>query len=119
MLFFSDTESEPKVIEVIERGTVTLPCYSLINRQMAIDKLNLLWRKDGRVVLNLTEGTTYHYPNFDYRANIFLDEIHKGDLSLVIKNIKMSDEGNYECFTKNDMQNVLSSVEVHVIKGNL
>lgn len=95
-----------------------MPCYSLVDRQLAYDKFNIQWRKDGRVALNLTEGTTHHYPDLDYRANIFLDEIQKGDLSLVIKDIKMTDEGTYECFTENNMENSLSTVHVHVIKGN-
>lgn len=72
------------------------------------------------MVLNLIEGTTHHHPDFKFRANIFLDEIHKGDFSLVIKDIKMTDEGNYECFNGNSSGNILSSVyvKVRVKKGN-
>lgn len=95
-----------------------MPCYRLIDRQLAYDKLNIQWKKDGKVVLNLIEGTTHHYPDLEFRANIFLDEIHKGDFSLVIKDIEMTDEGNYECLTGNSSGNILSSVKVHVNKGN-
>ncbi|XP_063067094.1 uncharacterized protein LOC134458605 [Engraulis encrasicolus] len=111
------TVSPPKEVEVIERGRVTLPCYGIINRRLADEQLNVLWKKDGYVVLNLTKGATHHYPGFGYRANIFLDGIRKGDMSMEIRKVELTDAGNYECSTENGEGKILSSVSLRVHKG--
>ncbi|KAL2088325.1 hypothetical protein ACEWY4_015224 [Coilia grayii] len=111
------TVSPPKEVHVIERGTATLPCYGAISRRLVNEQLNVHWKKDGYAVLNLTKGATHHYPGFGYRANMLLHDIRQGDFSMVIKNVEMTDDGNYECFTENNEGKILNSVKLRVLKG--
>lgn len=48
--------------------------------------------KDGRLVFE-NQNPSYHF-----RTRVFVDELIKGNVSLKIFKVKLSDEGTYRCF---------------------
>nr|XP_020515339.2 golgin subfamily A member 6-like protein 22 [Labrus bergylta]XP_029138503.1 golgin subfamily A member 6-like protein 22 [Labrus bergylta]XP_029138504.1 golgin subfamily A member 6-like protein 22 [Labrus bergylta] len=50
-----------------------------------------LWRQG-------EELETIKHPSFSGRTSVFIDELEKGNISLKLSKVKVSDEGGYKCF---------------------
>uniref|UniRef100_A0A3P9ATU1 Ig-like domain-containing protein n=1 Tax=Maylandia zebra TaxID=106582 RepID=A0A3P9ATU1_9CICH len=75
---------------------VVLPCS--LERPVDASQLQLEWgpdvvhlHKDGRLVFE-NQNPSYHF-----RTRVFVDELIKGNVSLKIFKVKLSDEGTYRC----------------------
>ncbi|XP_045898404.1 butyrophilin subfamily 2 member A2-like [Micropterus dolomieu] len=95
-------EQSPVIIEVEEDSDVILPC-SLSTKEDIEYKL-FDWKKDGQKEVFLYEAGT-HYNNgrpgqdeqFKGRVSHFPDELKYGNASIIIRNTKVTDSGNYTC----------------------
>ena len=85
-------------------GDVTLPC-SLEPGHYA-KNMTIVWRtseQDKYVHLSRLndDGTAGQIPSYKYRTKLFgTDELMKGNISLKLSQVKLSDAGNYTCFLK-------------------
>uniref|UniRef100_A0A8P4GBS2 Ig-like domain-containing protein n=1 Tax=Dicentrarchus labrax TaxID=13489 RepID=A0A8P4GBS2_DICLA len=76
---------------------VVLKCEAPRNTTINVAK----WKKDGlKYVLYYRDGRsdpTYQHPSFKGRVDLTDRELKDGDVSLVLKNVTISDRGTYEC----------------------
>ncbi|KAK9981275.1 hypothetical protein ABG768_000828 [Culter alburnus] len=77
---------------------VTLPCYARTEKQIADDAVNILWKKDDQIVLQVKKGITKYGSSFTDRASVSLHLYKDGDLSLTIFWVTTSDKGLYRCY---------------------
>ncbi len=92
----------PEVIKVKEGSDATLPC-SLSTKENITSKL-FDWKKDGQKEVFLYDAGI-HYNNgrsgqdeqFKGRVSHFPDELKYGNASIIIRNMKVADSGNYIC----------------------
>lgn len=85
---------------VVEEGSdVILPCSLSVN----IESKLFDWKKDGQEVFMYDRGV--HYNNgrtgqdqhFKGRVSHFKDELKRGNASIMIRNTKVADSGDYTC----------------------
>ncbi|KAJ8362577.1 hypothetical protein AAFF_G00367890 [Aldrovandia affinis] len=97
---FSDVRLEvldPSQVFVEFGQSVSLPCHGNINKQIRSDELHLRWQKDGQDVYKHQNSKTTYGPGFENRVSVSLDRAPHGDLSLTIKEARLSDQGEYRC----------------------
>ncbi|XP_044039824.1 butyrophilin subfamily 3 member A2-like isoform X3 [Siniperca chuatsi] len=97
-------EHGPGVVKVVvkEGSDVTLPC-SLSTKENIESKI-FDWKKDGQKEVFLYDAGI-HYNNgrpgqdeqFKGRVSHFPDELKHGDASIIIRNTKVADSGDYTC----------------------
>uniref|UniRef100_A0A8P4G8G7 Ig-like domain-containing protein n=1 Tax=Dicentrarchus labrax TaxID=13489 RepID=A0A8P4G8G7_DICLA len=87
-----------QVISVEPGGDVTLPCSAGDDSIRAVEWTRtdlepeyVLYYRDGR------SDPTYQHPSFKGRVDLTDREMKDGNVSLVIKNVIISDRGTYEC----------------------
>ncbi|XP_065806585.1 DNA ligase 1-like isoform X2 [Labrus bergylta] len=120
--------SQPVVSLVGE--DVILPCH-LDPVMNAFDMIVEWVRPDPnpRFVLVWRHGQeleTIKHPSFSGRTSVFIDELEKGNISLKLSKVKVSDEGGYKCFlptlsktsTVQLVVGAVSSPVVQMIKNN-
>uniref|UniRef100_A0A3Q3GQZ5 Golgin subfamily A member 6-like protein 22 n=1 Tax=Labrus bergylta TaxID=56723 RepID=A0A3Q3GQZ5_9LABR len=120
--------SQPVVSLVGE--DVILPCH-LDPVMNAFDMIVEWVRPDPnpRFILVWRHGQeleTIKHPSFSGRTSVFIDELEKGNISLKLSKVKVSDEGGYKCFLPtlsktSTVQLVVGSVSspvVQMIKNN-
>ncbi|XP_042184057.1 uncharacterized protein LOC121847415 [Oncorhynchus tshawytscha] len=79
---------------------VTLHCHGI-----TASEINFHWQKDVQMsVLKVEAGHTTFDPGFEDRASVSKDGYSKGDLSLTLTNITLSDRGTYQYFVGPDKQ---------------
>ncbi|XP_070786279.1 butyrophilin-like protein 2 [Enoplosus armatus] len=94
-------ESVPMKILASAGGTVILPCH--INVSGDIPEVE--WSKEGQhpeIAFLYRHGCeTYEMKDlvFQYRTNLFMNELKNGNVSLRISNVRLSDAGKYICKT--------------------
>ena len=94
---------EPDVIRVIVEGNdVILPC-SLISKENIVFK-SFVWKKDDKKQVFAYDAglhTNNDYPGqdeqFKGRVSHFPGELKSGNASIIIRNTRMEDSGNYTC----------------------
>ncbi|XP_044039508.1 CD276 antigen-like isoform X2 [Siniperca chuatsi] len=91
-----------KVINVEEGSDVTLPCS--LSSMEDIEYNFFIWRKDGQKEVFMYEGGFYYNngregqdEQFKGRVSHFPDELKLGNTSIIIRNTKLNDSGNYIC----------------------
>ncbi|XP_072254834.1 CD276 antigen homolog [Pyxicephalus adspersus] len=93
---------------------VILPCFFRPNEKLSHSSLNILWRlKSGNIrvhiFLNGIFEKQFQDKKFSERTKLFKEEFPKGNASLLLKDIQVSDAGIYECsviITEYTLQNV-------------
>lgn len=95
--------------------TVLLPCSTTASG----DVPTVEWRKDDRstfAFLYRDGCETFEMKNavFRYRTNLIRDELHNGNLSLVISNVQPSDSGKYQCVIRKNKETVIAILELFV-----
>nr|XP_029131435.1 butyrophilin subfamily 3 member A2-like isoform X2 [Labrus bergylta]XP_029131436.1 butyrophilin subfamily 3 member A2-like isoform X2 [Labrus bergylta]XP_029131437.1 butyrophilin subfamily 3 member A2-like isoform X2 [Labrus bergylta] len=92
--------SQPVVSLVGE--DVILPCH--LDPVMNAFDMTVEWARpdlNPRFVLVWLHGQelkTKKHPSFSGRTSVFIDELEKGNISLKLSKVKVSDEGGYKCF---------------------
>ncbi|XP_065818190.1 golgin subfamily A member 6-like protein 25 [Labrus bergylta] len=84
-----------------------------------VSRFILVWRQG-------EELETKKHPSFSGRTSVFIDELEKGNISLKLSKVKVSDEGGYKCFmpalskpsTVQLVVGVVSSPVVQMTKNN-
>ncbi|XP_018558422.1 butyrophilin-like protein 10 isoform X3 [Lates calcarifer] len=92
----------PGVVRVVEGEDAILPC-SLSTKEDIVQKL-FDWKKDGQKEVFLYDAGI-HYNNgrpgqdeqFKGRVSHFQEELKYGNASIIIRNTKIEDRGNYTC----------------------
>lgn len=90
----------PTTINTTVRGKAKLPCYARTQKQISDETVNILWKKDDQVVLQVLNGIIKYGPRFTDRASVSLKDYKDGELSLTIHNASRSDAGLYQCYHK-------------------
>ncbi|KAM7019154.1 butyrophilin subfamily 1 member A1-like [Tautogolabrus adspersus] len=107
--------SQPVVSLVGE--DVILPCH--LDPVMNAFDMTLEWARpdlDPRFVLVRRHGEEVEdkkHPSFRGRTSMFIDELEKGNVSLKLSKVKVSDEGGYRCF----MPELFKSSIVQLVVG--
>uniref|UniRef100_A0A3B4YG13 Ig-like domain-containing protein n=1 Tax=Seriola lalandi dorsalis TaxID=1841481 RepID=A0A3B4YG13_SERLL len=91
---------EPEIIKVTEGSDVTLPC-SIIED---ITKKRFEWKTDDQKEVFMYDNGSYsgqglsgQSEQFKGRVSHFPGELKNGDASIMIRNTKVADSGNYTC----------------------
>uniref|UniRef100_A0A3B4Z244 Ig-like domain-containing protein n=1 Tax=Stegastes partitus TaxID=144197 RepID=A0A3B4Z244_9TELE len=108
-------------ILVVRAGSdVVLPCsFSTKNN---IEPIRFVWRKNGRQEVFLYDAGN-HYNNgrqgqdeqFKGRVSHFPDELINGNASIIIRNTRQSDSGNYTC----DFLHIHQRFHIELLVGEL
>lgn len=82
---------------------VILPCSFPPNERFSHSTINIFWKfkSENIPVHYVLEGAfqrEMQHEKFTERTNLFSKEFSKGNASLLLKNIQVSDTGLYECF---------------------
>uniref|UniRef100_A0A3P9DSI5 Ig-like domain-containing protein n=1 Tax=Maylandia zebra TaxID=106582 RepID=A0A3P9DSI5_9CICH len=112
VLFFSVSSYQAE-----ENHNITLEWTFTTKPDTSISTLEILYvvhlHKDGRLVYE-NQNPSYHF-----RTRVFVDELIKGNVSLKIFKVKLSDEGTYRCFIpwiREEASIVLTVASTPVIK---
>lgn len=72
----------------------------VVNQEsLNLDQLSLSWEHNGRPLVEYKDNfMTFHEP----RALMPQEKFHKGNVSLILRNITMNDTGNYTCMIQYD-----------------
>ncbi|XP_043931978.1 uncharacterized protein LOC122805777 [Protopterus annectens] len=77
-----------------QRPTVLLPCYFSVNSGTAdLDHLTVRWEFHGNHVAKYTDNVLFN----SRRAQLSVEELRKGNASLVVINASPADAGDYTC----------------------
>ncbi|XP_070759581.1 butyrophilin-like protein 1 [Enoplosus armatus] len=92
----------PEVINVEEGRDAVLPCS--LSTKEDIESKVFDWKKDGQnevfmydAGIHYNNGRTGQDEQFKGRVSHFHDELKNGNASIIIRNTKMADSGNYTC----------------------
>lgn len=105
----------PTTVNTPVRSNITLPCYARTEKQIADDSVNILWKKDDKIVLQVQKGITTYGSGFRGRALVSLPRYKDGDLSVDILRVTTSDKGLYQCYySANDEHGYPGGVTLNV-----
>lgn len=80
-----------------------LPCY-LKNNVSAVD-MEVQWIVEGNRLVhhykNLIDQTANLLPQYHNRTSLFKDELQRGNISLRLSSVRLSDTNTYTCYVKN------------------
>ncbi|TFJ97119.1 serine hydrolase-like protein 2 [Platysternon megacephalum] len=98
-------------------GEVVLPCH--LSPKMSAENMEVRWfRSQFDAVVHL-----YHYgqdqyeqqmPEYQGRTELLKDDITNGSVSLRIRNIRSSDDGQYKCFFQSSVSSKYAFLELQV-----
>ncbi|XP_053171622.1 butyrophilin-like protein 1 [Scomber japonicus] len=94
--------AENGTTDIVGEGSdVTLPCS--LSRRQSITREKFVWRKDGGQVFLYDAGDHSYRTNtgqsqqFKGRVRHFPDKLKSGDASIIIRDTKVDDSGEYTC----------------------
>ncbi|XP_061102660.1 uncharacterized protein LOC133131360 [Conger conger] len=90
--------SVPPSVSIVVGMPASLPCYGDISKQAKYVDLDILWKRDGKMVYQLYYNITTTGPGFESRASVSPEQALYGNMSLSIKQTRFSDQGHYQCF---------------------
>ncbi|XP_031591152.1 butyrophilin subfamily 2 member A2-like [Oreochromis aureus] len=104
----------PKIVASAGQ-TVLLPCSTAASD----DVPTVEWTKDDLSAFAFLyrqgcETFEMKNPVFRYRTNLIRDELHHGNLSMVISNVQPSDSGTYRCAIRRKEETVIAILELFV-----
>uniref|UniRef100_W5LWK6 Ig-like domain-containing protein n=1 Tax=Lepisosteus oculatus TaxID=7918 RepID=W5LWK6_LEPOC len=96
-----------------------LPCY--LSPDISAEDLQIRWfREDYYSPVCLFEWGFYNLrvqnPAYRDRAGLFLEELHRGNVSLTLRDVRRSDRGQYTCMVLSDMMEDNTVIEL-VVRG--
>ena len=92
----------------------TLNCHGSTEKQTPNSEVHIYWEKDGQTVLNVTAGNTTYGPGFENRVSVSKDAYRQGDLSITLLDVRLSDQGNYQCFFGSKVMGIPGGVTLTV-----
>uniref|UniRef100_A0A674J3V7 Ig-like domain-containing protein n=1 Tax=Terrapene triunguis TaxID=2587831 RepID=A0A674J3V7_9SAUR len=98
-------------------GEAVLPCH--LFPRMSAENMELRWfRSQFSAVVHLYRGGRDQYgqqmPEYRGRTELLKDDITNGSVSLRIRNIRPSDDGQYKCFFQSSVSYEGAILEVQV-----
>ncbi|XP_069054696.1 T-cell surface glycoprotein CD4-like [Lepisosteus oculatus] len=99
MVFCSQVCSALDPVTGIYGDTVFLPCDGSSYRHIPEERKIIHWETADRHVVDFYRGRIQTYNGFENRAELSRERIRHGDFSLILHNVKFSDEDTYECRT--------------------
>lgn len=78
---------------------------------MSLQRLYVGWRTDQKVVFIRLDNDSYQGEGYEARVDVPEEELRKGNCSLVMKNISVTDAGIYRSYLKKFTQSVELSVD--------
>lgn len=113
MFLVVETVSSQEKVQGFTGGEALLTC---IYNEMDVKDVNLFWRdlndKNVYDVLNNQPDMSNQDPLYNNRASVFPQEYSKGNFSLLLKDLKLSDSGRFTCFIPE--VNILRQVDLTV-----
>ncbi|KAM9425702.1 butyrophilin subfamily 1 member A1-like [Pholidichthys leucotaenia] len=109
-------EIVPKTIQASAGGSVTLPCFVSLSGEVP----TVEWSKKGlnpNIVFLYRDGCedfAMKHLLFRYRTNLIMNELHHGNLSLIISNLMLSDSGMYQCAILKRKLQIIATVDLIV-----
>ncbi|KAM3924899.1 V-set domain-containing T-cell activation inhibitor 1-like isoform 1-T2 [Leptodactylus fuscus] len=97
--FWVSAYSYTVVTGIVGEGVI-LPCTVEYKDKFSYNTLNIIWRTEGVRVHHFYYGNVqekHQDKMFKGRTQLFYAEFPKGNLSLLLNNIRISDAGIYEC----------------------
>ncbi|XP_056608130.1 uncharacterized protein LOC130425773 [Triplophysa dalaica] len=106
-LIFSRTNTGFRVegsYKVDMGGLVVLPCF--IDPHLITEGLKIKWRRSGlkSPVCVYEYGSEVQHQDYHDRAHFYTEDIKHGNFSLLLKNVKKEDEGQYICTVNNKLR---------------
>ncbi|XP_069054452.1 butyrophilin subfamily 2 member A2-like isoform X1 [Lepisosteus oculatus] len=94
-----------------------LPCY--LSPDISAKDLEIRWfRKDYNEPICLYKLGFYNFnrqnPAYRDRAGLFLEELHRGNVSLTLRDVKRSDHGQYKCFVVSEQMDDEAIIDLAV-----
>ncbi|XP_078137919.1 butyrophilin-like protein 2 [Centroberyx gerrardi] len=89
----------PKPIEAVVGDDVILPCH--LKPPSDVTNLTVEWKVNGSVVHVYRHGGDSHDiqdKRFENRTSLLPEEMTKGNISLKLSSVQLSDTGHYKCF---------------------
>ncbi|KAM8974458.1 CD276 antigen [Pelodytes ibericus] len=81
---------------------VTLPCWFSPPVGFSLEELSVIWKltniQDVHAFAWGQEQLENQAPDFKNRTKLFPEELSKGNMSLLLQGVRLSDEGTYICF---------------------
>ncbi|XP_050777321.1 butyrophilin subfamily 1 member A1-like isoform X2 [Gopherus flavomarginatus] len=98
-------------------GEAVLPCH--LSPRMSVESMELRWfRSQFSAIVHLYRGGRDQYgqqmPEYRGRTELLKDDITNGSVSLRIRNIQPSDDGQYKCFFKSSVSYEEALLELQV-----
>lgn len=117
-LFTGTATSANNVPKIVASAgeTVLLPCSTTASDDVPAVE----WSKEGLppdIAFLYRDGCeTFEMKNpvFRYRTNLIRDELHHGNLSMVMSNVQRNDSGKYQCAIVRNPKTVIARVELFV-----
>ncbi|XP_051781973.1 CD276 antigen homolog isoform X3 [Erpetoichthys calabaricus] len=95
----------PEDIVGISGNDVLLPCVFSAPKPLDVQTVSFAWDRLPNInMLFFSSGKSNIAPGYTDRISLNDDQIDKGNISLVLKNIQKTDEGNYMCYPPQDQQ---------------
>ncbi|XP_029028605.1 CD276 antigen-like isoform X1 [Betta splendens] len=110
----SEVIGSDQAVRAVVGGDVILPCH--MKPPFDVTTLTVEWKtRNGAVVHKFTNGgdnTDIQNDQFKGRTSLFHDEMHKGNISLKLTNVTLTDAGNYTCSLRKQQQEKKGNVEL-------
>lgn len=104
----------PASLNISVGGKCKIPCYAETDKRAPDSSVYVLWEKDGQQLVKLEQGQMVYSSGFEQRLVMSAEEFRKGDLSLIITDVRYSDSGLYRCSLKDEEYGYPNSVALSV-----
>lgn len=96
--------SEDPVVALVGHDAI-LHCSFLPDANFSLNDLSLFWQvtDTNQLVHGFTEGQeqpAYQGSTYANRTALFYDQLARGNMSLLLRHVQISDEGSFTCFVK-------------------
>ena len=94
----------PTEISAHVGGKVTLACHGSTNKRTKDSEIYVQWMKDGQNVSTISAGNVTYGSGYKDRVSVSMDGYRQGDISFILTDLRLSDQGTYWCFFGPDHQ---------------
>ncbi|XP_029028541.1 myelin-oligodendrocyte glycoprotein-like [Betta splendens] len=112
----SEVIGSDQAVQAVVGDDVILPCH--MEPPVDVTTLTVEWTtRNGAVVHKFEsrkDNTDIQNDTFKGRTSLFHDEMHKGNISLKLINVTLTDAGNYTCFVRKLIQQKKDNVGLFV-----